>query len=308
MHLSFEFPSVMYREGAAAVLRLAQAVEQIGFDQLDIFDHVTMAHPVAGRTPGPYPPKMPILEALMTLSFFAAATERIGLGTEVLVLPQRHPTLTARQVATLDTLSGGRVRLGVGVGWQAEEYESLGVPFEERGARMDEAIVLLRKAWSEDPVEHQGRFYSVHAMALEPKPPQGADLPIWIGGESPVALRRAGRLGDGWMAVRAMADLERASSNIATIKQHAEDAGRDPERLGFQSQISPPPQKGSNVVQELYSEPQNVASAAARLRDAGFDGVAINGTGLFQAGHRDVDSMIEGLGLLHETLRSELGR
>src|SRR5919109_2580677 len=153
MKLSVEFPSVAYREGPAAVPRLARAIEQIGYDHIDVFDHVVMGYPIAGRPPGPYTPTMPILEALMTLSYAAAVTSRVTLGTEVLVLPQRQPTLVAKQVSTLDTLSGGRVRLGVGVGWQESEYDALGERFATRGARMDEAIALLRAYWSEPRID-----------------------------------------------------------------------------------------------------------------------------------------------------------
>src|SRR5258705_27480 len=114
MKLSVEFPSVSYREGPAAVAGLARAIERIGYDHIDIFDHVVMGVPIEGRARGPYNAAMPILEALMALSYIAAVTTRVTLGTEVLVLPQRQPTLVAKQVSTLDTLSGGRVRLGVG--------------------------------------------------------------------------------------------------------------------------------------------------------------------------------------------------
>src|SRR5438128_2110078 len=140
MKLTVEFPSVSYREGPDAVRRFARAVEQIGYDHIDMFDHVVMGFPIEGRAPGPYPASMPILEALMTLSYVAAVTSRVTLGTEVLVLPQRQPTLVAKQVSTLDMLSGGRVRLGLGVGWQESEYEALGEDFRARGKRMDEAI------------------------------------------------------------------------------------------------------------------------------------------------------------------------
>src|SRR2546426_12834332 len=117
-----------------------------------VFDHVVMGIPIEGRPPGPYNPTMPILEALMTLSHLAAVTSRVTLGTEVLVLPQRQPTLVAKQVSTLDTLSGGRVRLGGGVGLQESEYDALGEDFHTRGARMDEAIRLLRACWSDEKV------------------------------------------------------------------------------------------------------------------------------------------------------------
>ena len=144
MRLAVEFPSVAYRWGEGAVPDLARAVEDAGYDEIDMFDHVTMGHPVEGRPPGPYPTNMPILEALVTLGALAAVTRRVRLGTEVLVLPQRQPALVAKQVATLDILSGGRVRLGAAIGWQAAEDESLGVPFAERGRRMEACLQLLR--------------------------------------------------------------------------------------------------------------------------------------------------------------------
>src|SRR5947207_13537218 len=153
MRLAVEFPSVAYREGPEGVRRMARTIEEIGYDHIDMFDHVVMGFPIDGRPPGPYNPAMPILEALMTLSYIAAVTTRVTLGTEVLVLPQRQPTLVAKQVSTLDTLSGGRVRLGVGVGWQESEYEALGEDFHTRGARMDEAIAVLRACWGDAQVD-----------------------------------------------------------------------------------------------------------------------------------------------------------
>src|SRR5215475_7490807 len=171
MKLSVEFPSVSYREGEAAVAQLAKAIEAIGYDHIDIFDHVVMGYATADRPAGPYPAGMPILEALMTLSYIAAVTSRVTLGTEVLVLPQRQPTLVAKQVSTLDMLSGGRVRLGIGVGWQESEYEALGEDFRTRGARMDEMIRLLRTYWNDAQVDFKGRHYQITAMGMEPKPP-----------------------------------------------------------------------------------------------------------------------------------------
>src|SRR5258705_13458400 len=197
MKLSVEFPSVSYREGPAAVATLARAIERIGYDHIDIFRQVVMGVPIGGRERGPYNPQMPILEAFMALSYMAAVTSRVTLGTEVLVLPQRHPARVASQVRTLDTLSGGRVRLGVGVGWQESEYEALGESFRTRGARMDEAIRLLRAYWSDAQVDFRGQHYQITAIGMEPKPPQGGRLPIWIGGRSERALRRGGGVGGG---------------------------------------------------------------------------------------------------------------
>ena len=304
MKLSVEFPSVAYREGPAGVLRLARAIEQIGYDHIDIFDHVVMGYPVDGRPPGPYTPTMPIVEALMGLAYMAAVTSRVTLGTEVLVLPQREPTLVAKQVSTLDTLSGGRVRLGIGAGWQESEYEAMGADFHTRGARMDEAIALMRAYWGDAQVEHSGKHYRVHAMAMEPKPPQGRGLPIWIGGYSEAAFRRVGRLGDGWLASR-VSDAEDARRALETIRRHAEAAGRDPASIGLQSMVAPPPRDAAG--KRFYAEPDRVVARAAALQAMGFQWVSLNATAMFQAGARSVDAMIEGLGLLHGRLRAEVG-
>ena len=307
MKLAVEFPSVVYREGPEAVARLAGAMDEIGFDQLDIFDHIVMGHDTEGREKNRYPAKMPIMEAFATLGYMAACTSRIGLGTEVLVLPQRDPVLTAKQASTLDTLSGGRLRLGLGVGWQESEYDAMGQDFHNRGRRMDEAIAVLRACWGQDPIDFEGEFYRVEAMAMEPKPPRGADIPVWIGGHSEAAFRRAGRFGDGWMGVASEELFESGDQAIASIRGHADKAGRDPESLEFQAQVSPPPRPGNNSDRTFYTEPDRVAAAAAKLGELGFDGVALNLTGLFLAGARSVDAMIDGAGALHDKLRAELG-
>jgi probable F420-dependent oxidoreductase len=302
--LAVEFPSVAYREGPQAVARMARALEQIGFDEIDMFDHVVMGYPVAGRPPGPYTPTMPILEALVTLGYLAAVTSRVRLGTEVLVLPQRHPTLVAKQVSTLDTLAGGRVRLGVGVGWQESEYEALGEDFHTRGVRMDEAIRLLRAWWTEAQVDAMGPRYPVRAMAMEPKPPQGRSLPIWIGGMSEAAWRRVGRLGDGWLASR-VTDAASARTALDAIRRHAEAAGRDPASIGLQSMVAPPPRDAEG--KRFYAEHDRVVARVVELQAMGFGWVTLNATAIFQAGARSVDAMIDALGALHGTIRSAVG-
>ena len=303
MKLAVEFPSVSYREGSAGVKRLAQAIEQIGFDQLDLFDHVVMGFPTAARPAPMYPPKMPILEALMALSHIAAATSRIGLGTEVLVLPQRQPTLVAKQVSTLDTLSGGRVRLGVGVGWQESEYEALGPDFHTRGRQMDEAIDLLRAYWGDERVDHAGAFYTANAMAMEPKPPQGRQLPIWIGGAADAALRRVAERGDGWLAT-AITDADVAAKCRAKIAAYAEAAGRDPATIGYQMMLDVPPRDEAG--KRFYAEPQRVAARAAEVQAMGFEWGALNATAIFQAGARSVDAMVDVLGRTYEAIRRDV--
>jgi probable F420-dependent oxidoreductase len=304
MKLAVEFPSVSYREGPAAVMRMAQALERIGYDHIDMFDHVVMGIPIEGRPKGPYNPAMPILEALMTLAYLAAGTSRVTLGTEVLVLPQRHPTLVAKQVSTLDTLSGGRVRLGVGVGWQEAEYEALGEEFATRGARMDEAIRLLRAYWSQADVSFDSAHYKTVAMKMEPKPPQGGGLPIWIGGNSEAAFRRVGRLGDGWLAGR-VTDAADGRRSIEAIRRHAEEAGRDPDLIGLQSMVAPPPR--DEVGRTFYADHDAVLARVAALKAMGFGWVTLNATAIFQAGARSVDAMTDSLARLHDRIRAEVG-
>ncbi|HEY7038571.1 MAG TPA: LLM class F420-dependent oxidoreductase [Methylomirabilota bacterium] len=304
MKLSVEFPSVSYREGPPAVAELARAIEAIGYDHIDIFDHVVMGVPIEGRPRGPYNAAMPILEALMALSYLAAVTSRVTLGTEVLVLPQRQPALVAKQVSTLDTLSGGRVRLGVGVGWQESEYEALGERFGTRGARMDDAIRLLRAYWTDAEISAAGPHYPTVSMAMEPKPPQGARLPIWIGGASEAAYRRVGRLGDGWLASR-VTDAASARAAIEAIHRHAEHAGRDPGSIGLQSMVAPPPRDAAGKT--FYADHDAVVARVAALKAMGFGWVALNATAIFQAGARSVAAIVEQLGRLHARIRAEVG-
>lgn len=304
MKLSVEFPSVAFREGPQKVLELAKAIEDIGYDEIAVFDHVVMGHPTDTRPAPMYPPKMPILEALMLLATVAAVTERVGLSTEVLVLPQRQPVLVAKQISTLDTLSGGRVRLGVGIGWQEAEYVALDVPFRERGKRMDEAIRLMRAYWADESVDFDGAYYSSPSIAMEPKPPQGGSLPIWIGGGSEAALRRVANLGDGWMGT-AGGDDDAVRRTIDDIRRYAEEAGRDPATIGLQQMLQPPPRDPAG--KRFYADHDAVVRRAVGVAELGFDWTAINATAIYQAGARGVDAIIAELQALHPRLRDAVG-
>jgi probable F420-dependent oxidoreductase len=295
MHVAVEFPLAAQRWGTGAVFELARAIEDLGYDEIDLFEHVTVGHPIPGRSETRQAAPE-LLEPLVTLGAISAVTRRVGLGTGVLVLPQRQPALVAKQVATLDVLSGGRVRLGVGVGWQRSEYESLGVPFEERGRRIDEAIPLLRRYWAEPSVTSRGDFYRAEAMGMDPKPVQLGGPPIWIGGDSEAALRRVGRLGDGWMA---MADSDdavlTAPENLAIIRAAAEAAGRDPASIGLQARLSDP----------LALE--SLARRVAGLRAAGFTWTSVSLPALEAAGVVGIAALVEALSRIKERLRRELG-
>ena len=304
MKLSVEYPSVAFREGPQKVLDLAQAIEEIGYDEIAVFDHVVMGYPAQDRPKPMYPPQMPILEAVVLLAQLAAVTERIGLSTEVLVLPQRQPVLVAKQIATIDTLSQGRVRLGVGVGWQESEYDALEQDFSNRGRRMDEAIAVLRAYWGDSQIDYQGDHYQSTAMAMEPKPPQGRHLPIWIGGGSKAALRRVAELGDGWMGT-ALADDDRIRVALAAIAEQAERVGRDPATIGTQMMLQPPPRSAADKA--YYADHSQVVARAEAMNELGLDWVALNATAIFQAGARSVDAMIAELAELHTKIRAAVG-
>lgn len=301
MKLCVEFPSVSYREGPENVQKLAQAIEAIGYDRLEIFDHVIMGYGTPSRPAPMYPSKMPILECLTTLAYIAAVTSRIGLGTEVLVLPQRQPVLVAKQVQTLDTLSGGRMRLGVGVGWQESEYDMLEESFTNRGRRMDEALTLMRQCWSEEVINYNGKYYSADSMAMEPKSPQGPTTPIWIGGMSEAALRRAGELGDGWLA-NAIVNEEAAIRSKETVLAHAESVGKDTNSFGLQMMLDVPPQNDEG--KQFYKNIDRVKARAEQVQCWGFEYGSINATAIFQSGARSVNAIIDVLGEVHIALSS----
>ena len=208
------------QEGDAA-RRLAQRAEALGFHSLWAGDHISF--------------HVPIAESLTLLSFAAGATSRIALGTAVYLVPLRHPTLVAKITSTLDRLAGGRLVLGVGVGGEfPPEFDAVGVPVAERGARTDEAIPLLRRLWTEDRVVHAGRFFRFGPVTLAPKPIGSSGLapigargapPIWVGGRAPAAMRRAGRFGDGYISH--MASAEHYRGNLDLIARAASDAKRE---------------------------------------------------------------------------------
>ena len=196
---------------AESISALAQRAENSGLDSIWVGDHIAFY--------------IPILESLTLLSYMAGATSRIELCTGVYLLPLRNPTSTAKVTSTLDVLSGGRLKLGVGVGGEfPAEFEAVGVPLSERGSRADEAIEVLRRLWNEDGVEHQGSHFSFGPVTLQPKPLQENGQPIIVGGRKGPSFRRAGCLGDGYLSH--MCSAEQYAENMALIRKHATSAGR----------------------------------------------------------------------------------
>jgi probable F420-dependent oxidoreductase len=219
------------REG---LVLAARRIEALGYDSLWVSDHVVIPWEIRSRYPynatGDFPlaPSTDFLEPLTALTLAAAVTTRVRLGTSVLVLPHRHPVLTAKMLATLDHLAPGRVILGAGVGWMKEEIELFGVPYGKRGAWSDEAIKIMRACWREDRVSFQGEFFRFEGLGCRPRPVNGT-IPIWIGGHTGRALQRVVTLGDGWHAAFPTVDLMR--QGLAEVHAACRTAGRDPATL-----------------------------------------------------------------------------
>jgi probable F420-dependent oxidoreductase len=193
------------RLNPAFFAEVTEAADELGFDSVWLPEHLVLpaqmsGSPYADQEHPPVPPTTPVYDAAAYLSFLAGRTTRIRFGTYVYLLGIRHPFVSARAFATLDIVSGGRTELGVGAGWLRSEWDAVGLDFATRGRRLDEAIAVCRRLWSEPEVEHHGDFYDFDAVCFEPKPVQQLP-PILIGGESEPALRRAERLGDGWLGM-----------------------------------------------------------------------------------------------------------
>lgn len=235
MEVGLHVPQVGPLARPDKIAEFARCADDAGFDGLWVFDHVVLQRDQQSRYPYSadgnlgFPPTMDFLEPLTLLAFLAGITQRVRLGTSVLVLPMRQPVLHAKIMATIDALSGGRFVLGAGVGWWKQEFEVLSVPFERRGRRMDECLQLLRALWSDEFVHFNGEFYEVNDWACNPKPARPGGIPIWLGGESRNQLQRAGKYADGWLATARSLPSLHESFDIA--KDAAHEAGRDPARL-----------------------------------------------------------------------------
>lgn len=228
-----------YRTGAVGdpewVVAFARHAEETGFESLYLVEHIAVGvdyatkYPYSGSGRMPLPEDCPIPDPLDLIGFLAAHTTTLVLGTGVLVLPLHQPVVLAKRLATLDVVSGGRIRLGVGVGWMREELESAGVEFETRGRRTDEAIAALRILFTEEPATYDGEFFRFGPIITRPHPVQPGGVPIHVGGHSPAAARRAGRLGDGYHPLGL--DDETLRDRVAQMRTAARAAGRDPDAL-----------------------------------------------------------------------------
>lgn len=236
MKLGAVFPQTEIGADPGAIRAYAQAAEALGYDHIIAFDHVLGAN--ASSRPswdGAYSHTDAFHEPFVLFGYLAGITERIELVTAVIILPQRQTALVAKQAAAADVLSGGRLRLGIGTGWNAVEYEALGENFHDRGRRSEEQISLMRQLWTNDLVTYRGRWHAVTDAGLNPLPVQ-RPIPIWFGGRSEQVMKRVARLGDGWFPLfrpdRDGRDL------VQRVRNMTADEGRNPDDIGIESWVS----------------------------------------------------------------------
>jgi probable F420-dependent oxidoreductase len=229
------FPQLDIGADRGAVREYGLAVDEMGFDNISAFDHVVGAdRAVHVGWAGPYDAESTFHEPLVLFGYLAALCPSLGFATGIVILPQRQTVLVAKQSAEVDILSGGRFRLGVGIGWNAVEYEALGERFNNRGRRIEEQIELLRRLWTEPSVTFDGKYHRVTGASIAPLPLQ-RPIPLWMGGGAGPALARVGRLADGWFSnAKPGPHLDEA---LATIRSAAQAANRDPSEVGVEGRI-----------------------------------------------------------------------
>ena len=234
MKVGFGLPQMGPAASPDAVVKAAQRAEELGYDSVWVIER--LLYPLKPQTPYPATPdgSLPdvykqVLDPLATLTFLAAKTSRVGLGTSVLDMPYYNPVMLARQLTTLDVLSQGRLRLGLGLGWSKDEYDAVGATFKGRGARADEFIQVLKAIWTTDPVEFHGKFYHIPKSIIQPKPVQKPHPPIYLASFSEAALKRVARLADGWNPVGIPVDG--MGQMFQGVKEMAKAEGRDPSSL-----------------------------------------------------------------------------
>ncbi|HXV80766.1 MAG TPA: LLM class F420-dependent oxidoreductase [Candidatus Binatia bacterium] len=236
MHFGVVFPQTEIGADPVFIRDYAQAAEGLGYQHILIYDHVIGAN-LASR-PGwrpPYTHRDTFHEPFVLFGYLAGLTQKIELVTGIIILPQRQTVLVAKQAAALDVLSNGRLRLGIGIGWNPVEYEALGENFKNRGRRSEEQVEVMRKLWTEELVTFEGNWHKITDAGLNPLPIQ-RPIPIWFGGTDDRALRRLARLGDGWFPLLGPDDKCRAA--IEKIRSHAREAGRGPHRIGIEGRIA----------------------------------------------------------------------
>ncbi len=267
MRIGVVFPQTEIGDDPAAIRDYAQAAEGAGYDHLLAYDHVVGADPAQHPGfQGGYTHESAFHEPLVLFSFLAAATTRLEFATGIIIAPQRQTVLLAKQAAALDVLSGGRLRLGLGIGWNPVEYEALGENFHNRGRRIEEQIELLRRLFTEPVVTYEGRWHKVTAAGLKPLPVQ-RPIPIWMGAFTEPAIRRAARIADGWFMGGGNRGVTEA---IEQVRGYVREAGRDPATFGIEGRVSVTTPADTQVDQLRMYQQQGVSHLSVNTMGAGF--------------------------------------
>lgn len=235
MDFGFVYPQTEFGNDPHAISDLAQTAEGLGFNHVLAYEHVLGVNPNRPEDwEGPYDFKNPFLSPLLLFSYMSAVTNQLGFITGILILPQRQTALVAKQAATLDILSGGRLRLGVGIGWNKPEYIALGENFNDRGRRIEEQVSLLRQLWTQPLVDFSGSWHTIPDVGINPLPLQ-RPIPIWFGGHAEPVLRRAATIGDGW--IPSYRRVEEARPKLTKIESYLELSGRTRSNFGLEARI-----------------------------------------------------------------------
>jgi probable F420-dependent oxidoreductase len=278
MRIGVVFPQTELGGDPGAVRAFATAASELGYAHIAVFDHVVGADPaVHDGWSGPYDVHTTFHEPFVLFGYLAALTS-LELVTSILILPQRQTVLVAKQAAEVDLLTQGKLRLGVGLGWNEVEYEALGQNFSDRGARLTEQVALLRRLWTETSVTVAGEHEHVTGAGIAPVPVQ-RPIPVWIGARADVALRRVGRIADGWFPMEQPGPA--LARSTAIVHSAAVDAGRDPTTLGIEGRISVGSESSSSIHQQIDA-----------WREAGATHLSIN---TMRAGFSTVDQHIAAL-------------
>lgn len=269
MKIGAVFPQTEIGTDPAAIRKYASTVEELGFDYLLAYDHVLGANlNRAGGWSGRYNHQHMFHEIFVLLGYLAAITQKVELVTGIVILPQRQTALVAKQAAEIDVLSGGRLRMGVGIGWNEIEYIGLNENFRNRGKRVEEQVALLRELWTKPLITFQGERHTIPDAGINPLPVQ-RPIPIWFGGMSDAAHRRMARLGEGWIANPLPYD--KLQMALATLRNYIEQAGRDPKQFGIDVRFnfSQPPADGWAKEAERVAA-LDVTHISINTMDAGF--------------------------------------
>ena len=269
MRLGVVFPQLEIGNDPIAIRDYAQAAESLGYDHLLIYDHVLGANrETHDRLRSPYNHTDAFHEPFVLFGYLAGLTQTLEFVTGVLILPQRQTALVAKQSAEIDVLSGGRLRLGIGIGWNYTEYEALGENFTNRGRRSEEQIEVMRALWTNDLVTFNGRWHTITDAGINPSPVQ-RPIPVWFGGYDDRVLKRIGRMGDGWIIGGGdNTPDEELTSAIDKVRSYTGDAGRDPAKIGFEK-----------VLSYRRSPVNEIAEAIGKWAEAGVTHLSLNTMG-----------------------------